>query len=75
MKKKKLGTGNKLSLNKKTISLLNKEASNEIVGGGRSGIDGPRSCVNKQTICDCAETQGCPTKICPTAFYLDTRCF
>jgi hypothetical protein len=75
MKKKNLGKGNKLSLNKKTITLLNNSMSNEIVGGARSGEEGPRSCVNKQTICDCPETAVCPTGICPTAFYLGTRCF
>lgn len=81
MKKKNSKASGKLSLNKTTISYLQKEQSKAIRGAaGRSIPDGDGgfepSCVNKATICDCAPTDGCPTFTCNyTDIYIGTRCF
>jgi hypothetical protein len=65
-----------ISHNPDTVDLLQKTPAQGVRGGFRSGEDGPRSCVNKQTICDCFETERCPTFTCNyTQELINSRCF
>ena len=76
--KKSINGKLKLVFNKETIASLQDSAMQAIKGGARSwgGEDGAHSCVNKATICDCPETDGCPTFTCNyTMIYIGTRCW
>lgn len=58
----------KLSLKKATITVLRDNNSNAVKGGivrTTEDYNSCPSCVNKISICNCAETENCVTRACP----------
>jgi hypothetical protein len=66
----------KLALNPDAADLLPNALTQDIKGGARSFGNGPVSCVNKQTICDCLHTEICSgTGHNHSQMRIDTLCF